>query len=138
MTEAVGQIAAAAAAIALACLALGGCATGGAERDTGRVVERFHAALSAGNGSAACEQLAEEARSELERQEREPCERAILSIDLPRRGTAAETRIFVTSASVEVDGHTIFLDETSKGWRISAAGCEPTRPGRPYNCELEG
>jgi hypothetical protein len=138
MTKGVGHLPAAAAAIALACPALGACATGGAESDARRVVERFQAALSAGNGSAACEQLAEETRSELEHQEQAPCARAILSLELPRRGTAVETRIFVTSASVEVDGHTIFLDETSKGWRISAAGCEPTRPGHPYNCELEG
>jgi hypothetical protein len=128
----------AAALIALACPALGACGTGGAESDAAQVVERFHAALGAGDGAQACEQLSDATRRELARQEGKPCERAVLSIELARHGTAAETRVHMTSASVDLAaGGTAFLDETSAGWRISAAGCAPTRPGRPYDCELE-
>jgi hypothetical protein len=44
----------------------------------------------------------------------------------------------VTSASVSlVGGATLFLDEASGGWEISAAGCRPSAPDRPFDCELE-
>ncbi|MGH2715404.1 MAG: hypothetical protein ACRDM7_16230 [Thermoleophilaceae bacterium] len=44
----------------------------------------------------------------------------------------------MTTASVRLaEGGTTFLDEASDGWKVSAAGCEPTAPNLPYDCELE-
>jgi hypothetical protein len=104
----------------------------------GAVTERFHAALENGDGRAACDELNEETASKLESQEKKPCEDAILSLDLPKGGTVADTRVYVTSALATLaEGGTDFLDEGSDGWRVSAAGCVPTVPSQPYDCELE-
>ena len=102
------------------------------------MVQRFHAALESGDGRAACGELSEATSSKLERQEQKPCEEAILSLTLPKNGTVADTRVYVTSALATLaEGGSDFLDEGPDGWRVSAAGCEPTAPSQPYDCELE-
>ena len=125
----------------LACLltlALVGCATADREDDAGAVAARFHAALEQGDGQAACDQLNDETASKLEKQEKKPCAEAILSLELPKGGTVANTRVYVTSAFTTLaEGGSDFLDEGPNGWRVSAAGCEPTAPSQPYDCELE-
>ena len=125
----------------LACLltlALVGCATADREDDAGAVAARFHAALEQGDGQAACDQLNEQTASKLEKQEQKPCVEAILSLELPKGGTVADTRVYVTSAFTTLaEGGADFLDEGPNGWRVSAAGCEPTAPSQPYDCELE-
>ena len=125
----------------LACLlalALVGCGTADREDDAGAVAARFHAALEQGDGQAACDQLNEETASKLEKQEKQPCAEAILSLELPKGGTVADTRVYVTSAFTTLaEGASDFLDEGPNGWRVSAAGCEPTAPSQPYDCELE-
>jgi hypothetical protein len=130
------------AAIALAGLAaaaLSACGTAERERDAAEVVERFHAALERDDGAAACQELGEETRSELEQREKRPCEEAILGLELPQGGRPVNARVFVTSAAVDLaEGGTDFLDEGSQGWSISAAGCQPTAPEQPYDCELSG
>jgi hypothetical protein len=51
----------------------------------------------------------------------------------------AYRRVEVRSAVMRLaEGGSDFLDEGPDGWRISAAGCEPTTPQQPYDCELEG
>jgi hypothetical protein len=122
----------------LVALALAGCGTADREHDAGAVTQRFHAALEDGDGQAACDALNEETASKLEQQEKKPCEEAILSLDLPKGGTVADTRVYVTSAFATLaEGGSDFLDEGPDGWRVSAAGCEPTAPSQPYDCELE-
>jgi hypothetical protein len=118
---------------------LAACGTAERERDAAAVSERFHAALEAGDGQAACDELSEETASKLERQQGKPCEEAILGLDLHRGGTVAFRRVEMRSAYTALDeGGVDFLDEGPDGWRISAAGCEPTGAERPYECELEG
>ena len=120
-------------------LALAACGTEEREDDAAAVAERFHAALAAGDGAAACEDLTEETASRLERQEKRPCEEAILGLELPEGGTVAYRRVELRSAMTRLaEGGTDFLDEGSDGWKISAAGCEPKPPEQPYECELEG
>jgi hypothetical protein len=124
-----------------ACVAVATTGCGASERasDAAAVAERFHAALEQGDGEAACAELSEETAGKLEQQEELPCEEAVLELELPRGGTAAETGVYVTSASVDlVEGGTTFLDEGAQGWKVSAAGCTPTAPNLPYDCELEG
>lgn len=126
---------------ALACLLalpLAACGTADRERDAAAVTERFHAALEAGDGQAACDELSEETASKLEQQERRPCEDAVLTLELPTGGTIADTRVYVTSAVAQrAEGGTDFLDKGPHGWMVSAAGCEPIAPDQPYDCELE-
>ncbi len=128
----------AASLVCLLALALAGCGTANRERDAGAAAQRFHAALESGDGRAACQELTEATSSKLEQQEQKPCEEAILSLDIPKSGTVADTRVYVTSALVTlVTGGSDFLDEGEDGWRVSAAGCQPTAPSQPYDCELE-
>jgi hypothetical protein len=126
------------AALAVASLALAGCGTAGRENDAARVAESFYAALEKGDGSAACALLNEEAATKLEHDEGESCDQAILKLGLPMGGPAEATRVYVTSAWVRLaDAGITFLDEGPDGWKVSAAGCQPTSPDRPYDCELE-
>jgi hypothetical protein len=123
----------------LLALLLGACGTTDRETDAVAVTERFHAALEAGDGQAACDELSEETASKLEQQEQKPCEEAILGLQLPKGGTVAVRRVEVLNASMGLSqGGTDFLSEGPVGWKISAAGCEPTAPEQPYECKLEG
>jgi hypothetical protein len=128
-------------AASLACLlalAFAGCGTTDREADAAAVAERFHTALESRDGQAACDELSEETASELEDQEQKPCEEAILSVELPNGASVVDTRVYVTSAFAQLaEGTTDFLDEGPDGWKLAAAGCEPTAPGQPYDCPLE-
>jgi hypothetical protein len=126
-------------AACLLALLVGACGTTDRETDAAAVTERFHAALEARDGQAACDELSEETASKLEQQEQKPCEEAILGLELPKGGTVAVRRVEVLNASMGLSqGGTDFLSEGPEGWKISAAGCEPTAPEQPYECKLEG
>ncbi|MEA2333190.1 MAG: hypothetical protein QOH58_3328 [Thermoleophilaceae bacterium] len=115
-----------------------GCSASDRGPDVAAVADRFQSALESRDGEAACAQLSEQTASELEQQEQRPCEEAIVALELPAGGEVASTSVYVTSASAVVDeGGTLFLDEAADGWEISAAGCRPTAPDLPYDCELE-
>ena len=123
----------------LLALPLAACGSGGRERDAAAVSERFHAALQAGDGKAACDELNEETVSKLEQQEKKPCEKAILGLELPKGGSVEATRVYVESAYTALaGGEADLLSHGPAGWKISAAGCRPTAPEQPYECELEG
>jgi hypothetical protein len=114
-----------------------GCGTEAGEREAGRSVERFFAAMEARDGAAACALLSESASSALETSERTPCDRAVLSLGVTPAGVEAAS-VWVTSAKVDLrDGDAAFLDQIRGAWRIGALGCRPQR-GKPYECELEG
>jgi hypothetical protein len=128
-----------AAALALAGLMLSACGAGDRQLEAAAVAERFHAALGRDDGNAACIELSAAAVDSVERQEERPCQDAVLRLDLPRRAAAASSRVYLTSAYVRLaDGSTTFLNEGPAGWKVSAAGCTPTAPDRPHDCELEG
>jgi hypothetical protein len=128
-----------AAAACLLALAVAGCGTGERADDAAAVTQRFHAALETDDGAAACDELSEETASKLEQQEKKPCEEAILELELPKGGRVAGTRVEITDAVTTLaEGDSDFLDEGPNGWKISAAGCVPTLPDQPYECELEG
>jgi hypothetical protein len=123
----------------LACVALAGCGASDRAPDAAAVAERFHEAIGRQDGEAACSELAEETKRRLEQQEGRPCEEAIVELELPGEGRTVRTSVYVRSASVGLAaGGETFLDEFSDGWKVSAAGCEPTAPNLPYDCELEG
>ena len=127
-------------AAVLIALPLAACGTGSRGRDAAAVAERFHAALGRGDGQAACDELSEETASKVEQQEGKPCEQAILTLKLPKGGTAAVRRVEVTSAYIQLAGGSAdFLDEGPAGWKVSAAGCEAgSSIDQPYDCEVEG
>jgi hypothetical protein len=122
----------------LLAVAVAGCGTAERGDDAAAVATRFHQALEQGDGQAACAELNPETASKLEQEEMKPCEEAITSLELPKGGSLADARVYVTSALASLaDGTADFLDESSEGWWISAAGCKATEPGQPYDCELE-
>jgi hypothetical protein len=129
-------------AIALAALLLlAGCGRGG-DRETARaVVDRFFAAVEAGDGEQACAQLSPNTRGELESQEQRPCAEAITELEL--EGAPVErVDLYVLNGIAELaSGEAAFLSQGEQGWRLSAVGCTPEagKPGdRPYDCEVEG
>jgi hypothetical protein len=132
------QRAVAATALAIACVAGVGCAAD-EKRDAAAVAERFYAALERGDGRTACRALSATAEGAVECQENAPCEEAILRLDLPRGALATKSRVYLRSASVDLaEGSVTFLGEGPGGWKITAAGCIPSAPDQPYDCELEG
>jgi len=125
--------------LALACVACTGCGLGVRERDAAAAAGRFQGALARDDGRAACRELSAETAMQLEQEERAPCEEAVLEIDLPRGVPAADAVVYMLSASVDLRrGVVMFLNEEPAGWKIAAAGCRPTEPSHPYDCELEG
>jgi hypothetical protein len=126
------------AVLALCALLCAGCGASERAADADAVVERFQTALQERDAELACDQLDEDTASKLERQQGKPCEEAIFELELPAGGAPADTSVYVTSASVTLEeGGTLFLDEAANGWEIAAAGCRPTAPELPLDCELE-
>jgi hypothetical protein len=128
-------------AVALALLAAAtqiGCGAAGRAPDATAVARAFQAALDRNDGAAACEQLGPQTKSKLESDEGKPCDEAILDLDLPSDTEVRRAHVYVDSAYVAVpDGATVFLDESPTRWEVSAAGCTPTEPDQPLDCELE-
>jgi hypothetical protein len=122
----------------LALAALAGCGTGADERAARGSVSHFEAAIAAKDGAAACHELSSKATSSLESSAKKPCEQAILSAGLKPSRAVRDASVWVTGAQVKLAGDTLFLDDTAKGWKISAAGCKLSSPDEPYDCDLEG
>lgn len=118
-------------------LALAGCGRTGDRATVRSVAEGFYAAVADRDGAAACALLSADTRQALEQQESAPCARAVEHVDLS--GTRAHiVRVYSTDAAVElIDGDTVFLQATKRGWRISAAGCRPRAHGEPADCEVQ-
>jgi uncharacterized protein YceK len=126
--------------VALAvCVLAAGCGTASKEDDIIAVSDRFHAAIDARDGTAACAELSANAIETLERQEKRPCRDAVLELDLPAGARASAAEVYVTSGYAGLTGSNVaFLEEGPAGWKVAAAGCTPSFPDRPYDCELGG
>ena len=122
-------------AVAAAVAALAGC--GASDDAAAERARHFYASLAAGDGAKACADLAPEARSSLEQQEEKPCEKAILDQDLPTPPSHESAKVYGSMAQVAVGTETAFLSRYDDGWRLTAVGCTPTRPGEPYDCAIE-
>jgi hypothetical protein len=118
-------------------LALAGCGRTGDRATVRSVAEGFYTAVADHDGAAACARLSADTRQALEQQESAPCARAVQRLDLSGR-RADIVQVYSTDAAVElVHGDTVFLEDTSRGWRISAAGCRPQAHGEPADCEVQ-
>jgi hypothetical protein len=115
------------------------CGSGEREADLIEVSDGFHAALERRDGTGACSLVSAETVATLERQEKRPCFEAILELELPAGARAAGADVYVTSGYADLPGARVaFLDQGPEGWRVSAAGCVPSAPGHPFDCELGG
>lgn len=128
-------------ACAAAVAAGAGCGQSSSREQVREVATRFAAAVAAGDGAAACRQLAPAAAAALERQERRDCPAALAALRLQAPGPVAAVRLFVTSGQVVFDGgDSAFLDRGPEGWRLSAIGCrfDDGKPAsRPATCAAE-
>jgi hypothetical protein len=116
---------------------LGGCGRGQDDRAVSVVTARFLQAVQAHDGARACAQLSGGTVEALEHDEGERCAKAVVGLDI-EASPVRRTQVFGGGAKVDLaDGHSAFLESTRRGWRISAAGCEPEPRDGPYTCEIE-
>jgi hypothetical protein len=114
---------------------LTGCALSPDASAAADAAESFHAAVAAGDGSAACDLLAPATADELEQAQAAPCADAVLSADLVEGGTAVDSHAYGRQAQVVLTDDVVFLTVSGGRWLVTAAGCTP-RHERPYDCEI--
>jgi hypothetical protein len=83
-----------------------------------------------------CDLLAPSTRTTFEKDASTSCPTAIGEVELPG-GAVRSVSIWGGDAQVKLAGDTLFLTQTSAGWRIAAAGCQP-QGEEPYDCLVEG
>ena len=89
-----------------------------------------------GDPEARCDLLAPATLKTFEKDQTTPCADAIAQLSLDG-GEITSVEVWGGDAQVRMSGDTLFLTETSVGWRISAAGCQPHGEA-PYDCEVDG
>jgi hypothetical protein len=126
-------------AVIAACVLAAGCGTADREAALVEVSDSFHAALEERDGESACAQLTEDAAETLQFEEQSPCPEAVLALDLPAGARASSAEVYVTSGYADLPGPDVaFLEDGPDGWKITSAGCSPSSPDHPYQCELGG
>ena len=122
-------------AIALAAVAtlLTGCSSA-QEPEVERVASTFED--PSGNAEERCDLLAPATRAAFEESESAPCTEVVQQLPL-QGGDVENVEIWGGDAQVELAGDTVFLTETSAGWRVTAAACRP-KGEAPYDCEVDG
>ena len=112
---------------------LAGCSSAQAP-DVEQVARTF--SDPAGDPAERCALLTPAVLTAFEQDQAAPCAEAIQ--DLPTRGGPVDSlEIWGREAQIKLGGDTLFLAETSAGWRVIAAACTP-RGEAPYDCEVEG
>lgn len=123
--------------VAVGILALAGCSSLAPDAGAaGRTAEQFHAAVSAGDGQAACSLLTDTARSSVEAASGRPCEQSVAD-GVPDARSVRSVDAFGQNARVVMDGDTVFLAQIAGRWKVLAAACTP-RPDAPYDCTVGG
>jgi hypothetical protein len=117
---------------------LGGCASTSPDAHDARdrAIE-FHQALDSGDDQTACDLLAPQTLTELQRETDAACPEALAALDLAPGGDPVHATAYGLSAQVVLTGDTVFLVHTPSGWLVTAAGCRPV-PDKPYDCEVKG
>ncbi len=85
---------------------------------------------------ARCDLLVPATRAAFEDSESAPCAQAIGDLAL-QGGSVESVEIWGGDAQVKTSGDTVFLTETSAGWRVTSAACR-SKAGAPYECEVDG
>jgi hypothetical protein len=116
---------------------LAGCGRADDDRAVAAVTARFLQAVGAHDGTRACAYLSGGTREALEHDEGKRCAEAVVELDVDP-SPVRRMQVFGVGAKVDLaDGDSAFLELTPRGWRLSAAGCEPGAGDEPYTCEVE-
>ena len=119
---------------------LAGCGTGDDREQAEAVVERFYAAIDAGEAQAACEELGDSTLEQLESQSQQSCEDVITRLEY-EGGSIVKAEVYITNAKVDLDsGESAFLSREDDGWKLSAIACKAEKgkaADRPFECEVE-
>jgi hypothetical protein len=114
-------------------LLVAGCGSAQREAAAG-AAEEFLTAVGDDDMAAACALLAPDTRQGVEASEHAPCEEGFPELS---GGDVGEVEQWGDRAQARSDAGTVFLVELDTGWRISAAGCEPSVEDT-YECTLAG
>jgi hypothetical protein len=111
---------------------LTGCSSA-QEPEVQRVATAFEDA--GGPPDARCALLAPTTLASLEEDQSASCADAIDELPLAG-GDVRSVEVWGGDAQVRLAGDTVFLTETTAGWRVTAAACRP-QGEEPYDCEVE-
>ena len=118
------------AGLGCAVLALAGC--GSASRsDVTKAAAAFE--NPSGDPQTRCELLAPATLTSVEQSS--PCEQQIGHLPL-QGGPVHSVQVWGGDAQVKLGGDTVFLTQTSSGWKVTAALCQP-RGDAPYDCQVD-
>lgn len=118
-----------------AALALTGCTS--LQQPARTAATEFYAAVSGSQWGKACGYLAPQTRSELEQSAGSACPKALAGEKLSDPGPVTRLSGAGTMAQVRFRKDTVFMAEFRHGWKVMAAECSP-RPGKPYDCQIQG
>lgn len=122
---------------ALALLLTGCAGRGTAEHEpVADTATRFLAAVASAPESG-CELLAPATLEELE-SDGEQCADVLAEAAGGEPTGEPRVDVYGRDAMVRWGGQSLFLARFDEGWRVTAAGCEPTGEDLPYDCEVEG
>ncbi|WP_448642709.1 hypothetical protein [Geodermatophilus sp. URMC 63] len=99
-------------------------------------VEEVAGDFAAGDPLDRCALLTEAAVESLEHEEPAGCATALQDLRLGTGGVES-AQVWGTEAQVRLTDDTLFLTETTDGWRVAAAGCTHSDEDR-YDCLVEG
>lgn len=102
-----------------------------------QVADDFRSALRSEDGDAACKELSDPVRFELELSSGATCEVELRVAELPADGKVRDVTVSGTAAQVRYEDDVIFLSEFDDGWKIIGAGCLSRSVG-PYDCQVGG
>jgi hypothetical protein len=99
-------------------------------------VEKVAAAFEnpSGNPQSRCDLLAPTTLESVEQDS--PCTDALSQLPF-QGGDVSAVQVWGGGAQAKVGSDTVFLTQTDKGWKVTAALCRP-RGEAPYDCQVEG
>jgi len=116
----------------LALLATGACNGPGAA-EAGQVAESFDK-LAQDSPDQACNLISDYQRTTFEKEEKQPCAKALADADLPEPSSVESVDVYGHDARVVLGKDVVFLARFPEGWRVTAAGCKPRAKDDPYDC----
>ncbi|MFF5970385.1 hypothetical protein ACFY7C_02555 [Streptomyces sp. NPDC012769] len=118
---------------------LTGCGASAPREDAAtRAGREFAAALAARDYPTACALLAPESRDALTEDGTKECVPALRDAGLPPGGADLGVQVYGRQALLRMERDTLFLSLFERGWRVTAAGCEPEAEDEPYRCSVKG